>query len=62
MVEDPLDGILSSCDRKLPLGYIESSNQKAKNVIRGAYGYRDKELTELKIIQAFTPWMNEFKP
>ena len=25
---------------KSPLGYLDSSNQKAKNVIRRAYGYR----------------------
>ena len=57
-----LDGILSYCDRKVPLGYVESTNQKVKNVIRRAYGYRDKEFKKLKIIQACTPWMNEFKP
>ena len=44
------------------MGYVESTNQKAKNVIRRAYGYRDKEFKKLKIIQACTPWMNEFKP
>jgi Transposase and inactivated derivatives len=62
MVEEHLDGILSSCDRKVPLGYVESTNQKAKNVIRRAYGYRDKDFKRLKIIQACTPWMNEFQP
>ena len=33
MVEEHLDGILSYCDRKVPLGDVESTNQKAKNVI-----------------------------
>ena len=62
MVADHLDGILSYCDRKVPLGYVESTNQKAKNVIRRAYGYRDNHFKKLKIIQACTPWMNHFEP
>ena len=62
MVEEHLDGILSYCDRKVPLGYVESTNQKAKNVIRRAYGYRNQDFKKLKIIQACTPWMNEFEP
>jgi transposase len=62
MVEKHLDGILSFCDKKVPLGYIESSNLKARNVIRRAYGYRDEEYMKLKIIQACTPWMAQFNP
>lgn len=62
MVEKHLDGILSYCDKKVSLGYIESSNLKARNVIRRAYGYRDKSYMKLKIIQACTPWMNQFQP
>ena len=62
MVEEHLDGILSYCEKKVPLGYVESTNQKAKNVIRRAYGYRDDRFKKLKIIQACTPWMNEFQP
>lgn len=62
MVERRLDGILSYCDKKVSLGYIESSNLKARNVIRRAYGYRDKEYMKLKIIQACTPWMGQFNP
>ena len=62
MVEKHLDGILSYCDKKVPLGYLESTNLKARNVIRRAYGYRDKEYMKLKIIQACTPWMNQFRP
>jgi transposase len=62
MVEEHLDGILSYCDRKVPLGYVESTNQKAKNVIRRAYGYRNQDFKKLKIIQACTPWMNKFEP
>jgi transposase len=43
MVESHLDGVLAYCDKKVSLGYIESANLKARNVIRRAYGYRDKE-------------------
>lgn len=62
LVEQHLDGILSYCDKKVSLGYIESANLKARNVIRRAYGYRDKDYMNLKIIQACTPWMNKFHP
>lgn len=51
MVDRHLDGILTYCDKKVPLGYIEGTNLKAKNIIRRAYGYRDKEYMKLKIIQ-----------
>jgi len=57
-----VDGILATCDKKVSLGYIESSNLKARNVIRRAYGYRDKVYMKQKIIQACTPWMNQFHP
>ena len=62
MVESHLDGILAYCEKKVSLGYIESANLKARNVIRRAYGYRDKEYMKLKIIQASTPWMAHFRP
>lgn len=62
MVESHFDGILAYCDKKVSLGYIESTNLKAKNVIRRAYGYRDKEYMKLKIIQTCTPWMGHFRP
>ncbi len=62
MVEKHFDGILSYCDKKVSLGYIESANLKAKNVMRQAYGYRDKGYCKLKITQACTPWMREFRP
>ena len=62
MVERHLDGILAFCDKKVSLGYIESANLKARNVIRRAYGYRDKDYMKLKIIQACTPWMAQFRP
>jgi transposase len=62
LVERHWDGILAFCDKKVSLGYIESSNLKARNVIRRAYGYRDKEYMKLKVIQACTPWMAQFHP
>ena len=63
MVDKHFDGILAYCDHKLPLGFIEATNLKAKNIIRRAYGYQDKEYMKLKIIQAcsslgiFQPWI-----
>ena len=62
LVERHWDGILAFCDKKVSLGYIESSNLKARNVIRRAYGYRDKDYMKLKVIQACTPWMAQFRP
>jgi len=62
MVDNHLDGILAYCEKKVPLGYIEGTNLKARNIIRRAYGYRDKEYMKLKIIQTcssigiFTPY------
>ena len=44
------------------LGYVEATNLKAKNIIRRAYGYRDKTYMKLKIIQGCTPWMSQFRP
>lgn len=66
MIDKHLDGILAYCDHKLPLGFVESTNLKAKNIIRRAYGYRDDEYMKLKIIQAcsslrfFQPWTVTF--
>lgn len=62
MVDDHLDGILAYCDKKVSLGYVERTNLTAKNVIRRAYGYGDKDYMKLKIIQACTPWMAQFRP
>ena len=62
MVEKHLDGILSYCDKKVSLGYIEACNLKATNVIRRASGLRDKEYMKLKIIQTNTPWMSPKDP
>jgi transposase len=61
MVEKHLDGILSYCDKKVSLGYIEATNLKARNIIRRAYGFRDKQYMKLKIIQACSPF-GKFQP
>ncbi|MEW6104534.1 MAG: ISL3 family transposase [bacterium] len=61
MVDKHIDGIITYCDKKVPLGYIEGTNLKAKNIIRRAYGYRDKEYMKLKIIQGCSS-MGVFKP
>ena len=66
MIERHLDGILACGDKKVSLGFIEATNLHAKNIIRRAYGYRDKEYMKLKIIQAcshlgeFHPWRYSF--
>jgi transposase len=62
LVERHWEGMLAFCDKKVSLGYIESANLKARNAIRRAYGYRDKEYMKLKIIQACTLWMAQFRP
>jgi len=51
MVESHLEGILAYCDKRVSLGYIEGSNLKARNIIRRAYRYWDKEYLKLKLIQ-----------
>ena len=61
MVEKHLDGILAHCDKPVSLGYIEGTNLKARNIIRRAYGYRDKEYMKLKIIQACSS-LGTFRP
>lgn len=62
MVDAHLEGILAYCDKKVSLGRVERTNLTAKNVIRRAYGYGDKDYMKLKIIQACTPWMVQFRP
>lgn len=62
-----IDGIFSYYKLKLPLVYLEASNLKTKNILRRAYGYKDKENMKLKIIQGcsslgfFNPWGNVSK-
>jgi transposase len=61
MIDNHIEGILGYCDKKVSLGYIEGTNLKAKNIIRRAYGYRDKEYMKLKIIQGCSS-IGVFKP
>jgi len=62
MLEKHLDGILAYCDKKVSLGYIESTNLKARNVIRRAYGYRDKSYMKPKSGQCFLGSENVVHP
>lgn len=61
MIDTHIDGILAHCDKKVSLGYIEGANLKARNIIRRAYGYRDKEYMKLKIIQGCSS-IGAFRP
>jgi len=61
MVTKHFEGILAYCDKKVPLGFLEAVNLKARNIIRRAYGYRDQEYMKLKIIQACSP-LGKFHP
>jgi len=62
MIKEHWDGIEAYCDKHVSLGFIESANLKARNAIRMAYGFRNKDYMKLKIIQSCTPWMREFHP
>lgn len=62
LVERHWDGTLACCEKPVSLGYIEANNLKARNLIRCAYGYRDKQYRKLELIQTCTPWMAEFRP
>ena len=57
MVERHWDGIAIHCTFKddIKLGYVEGANNKIKVIQRQAYGYRDDEYLELKILTAFLP-------
>jgi transposase len=43
-------GILAWCDCHISTGKIEGMNNKIKTMKRQAYGYRDQEFFELKIL------------
>lgn len=66
MVEKHFDGIIACHDKQIKLGYVEATNLHARNIIRRAYGFRDKEYMKLKIIQGcsslgvFNPWNPSF--
>ncbi|MEW6102930.1 MAG: transposase [bacterium] len=60
MIDRHIDGIIAYCEKKVPLGYIEGTNLKAKNIIRRdeAIGIRS---SLLKIIQGCSS-LGVFKP
>ena len=43
MVEKHLDGILNYCDIKLPLGLVESLNEKIKTLLRRSRGFINEQ-------------------
>lgn len=57
MVDKHWDGIVNHCKlrRNIKLGYVEGANNKIKVIQKQAYGYRDDEYLELKILTAFLP-------
>jgi transposase len=57
MVDKHWDGIVNHCKlrQNIKLGYVEGANNKIKVIQKQAYGYRDDEYLELKILTAFLP-------
>lgn len=57
MVEKHWDGIESYChvQNKVPLGFVESLNNRIRQLQRQAYGYRDEEYFRLKILTCMQP-------
>ena len=57
MIDKHWDGIINHCklEHNIKLGYVEGANNKIKVIQRQAYGYRDDEYLELKILTAFLP-------
>jgi len=63
MMERHLDGILGYCNKKVSLGYIESANLKARNVIRRARlpGQGAQDHSGLHPLDgSFRPWTMPF--
>jgi transposase len=57
MIDKHWEGIVSHCElqHNIKLGYVEGANNKIKVIQKQAYGYRDDEYLELKILTAFLP-------
>ena len=57
MIERHWDGIASYChpENKVSLGFVEAVNNKIRVLQRSAYGYRDDEYLEFKVITSFLP-------
>lgn len=57
MVERHWDGIAAYCrpENKVSLGMVEGINNKIRVIQRKAYGYRDEDYLQLKIVASFLP-------
>jgi transposase len=57
MIERHWDGIESYCHvaNKVPLGFVESLNNRIRQLQRQAYGFRDEEYFKLKILTCMLP-------
>lgn len=57
MIERHWAGIASYCrpENKVSLGFVEAVNNKIRVLQRSAYGYRDEEYLQLKVITSFLP-------
>jgi transposase len=57
MIERHWDGISSYCrpENKVSLDLVEGLNNKIRVLQRRAYGYRDEDYLELKIVAGFLP-------
>jgi transposase len=57
LIERHWDGIVAYCEprNKVKLGFIEGLNNKIRVIQRRAYGYRDEDYMQLKILTAFLP-------
>ena len=57
LIESHWEGIASYChpENKVNLGLVEGINHKIRVLQRRAYGYRDEEYLNLKIVAAFLP-------
>ncbi len=57
MIDNHWDGIASYCnpDNKVALGFVEGFNNKIRVIQRRAYGLRDEEYLQLKILSCMLP-------
>lgn len=61
MIDKHWDGIAAYClpENKVSLGLVEGLNNKIRVIQRSAYGYRDEEYLQLKVIASFLPALPE---
>ena len=57
LIERHWEGIAAYCipRNKVKLGFVEGLNNKIRVLQRRAYGYRDEDYLQLKILTAFLP-------